>query len=97
MIINESTPDRQFLPFWEVDDSALDSLRNFNEFTSAKSMKLKTHISEYKIIDLSGKEEIVKAECAQQALQQSSIKDPKAIIYLEHHLPSFLGGNELEA
>ena len=96
MILNESTPDRQFVPFWEVDESAINSLRDFNEFTSAKSMKVKNHMSEYKITDSSGKEEIVKAECAQMAVQQSSIKDPKTIIYLEHYLPSFLDKSELE-
>ncbi len=97
VILNESTPDRQFLPFWEIDEAVVNSLRDFNELTSMKSMKVKSHLSEYKVIDSSGKEEIVKAECAQEAAKSSSIKNPKAIIYLENVTPSFLDKDFFEA
>lgn len=97
VILNESTPNRQFLPFWEIDEVAVNSLRDFNELTYLKSMKVKSHLSEYKVIDSSGKEEIVKAECAQEAAKSSSIKNPKSIIYLENAAPSFLSADYLEA
>ncbi len=87
----------EFQPIWVVDEAQIKAAKSFSEFASNKLLKVKVRSSEYKVVDSAGKEEIVKAECAQMAAQQSSIKDPKMIMYLENCVPTFLNQDFIEA
>jgi len=88
--------DNAFLPMWDVDEEAIVSARSFTDFTEANSYSVKYKISEYKIIDKSGAEKIVKADSAHQALVDSGIKDPVSIIFLEPVSKAFLDEESLE-
>jgi hypothetical protein len=93
----EGSPQPEFLPFWQVDEVQIEvAHRTFAEFASAKNLKVKSRISEYKVIDESGKEEIVKADCAQDAATTATLKNLRSITYLENSLPSFLDTEHLE-
>lgn len=93
----EEKSEHEFLPFWQIDEAQIEATKVFAEFASATNLKIKSRISEYKVIDESGKEEIVKADCAQMAAATAVLKNPKSIIYLENSTPSFLDKDFFEA